>query len=118
DMVLIGEGDAKAGAMLEGIYRDVCENKPAAARMSFVNAEITKLAVNSYITTKITFANLLARISERSPGADVDVITSALGLDSRIGPKYLKGAVSYGGPCFSRDKIARSGLARQCGARA
>jgi len=115
DMVLIGEGDAKAGAMLEAIYRDVCENKPATARMSFVNAEITKLAVNSYITTKITFANLLARISERSPGANVDVITAALGLDSRIGPKYLKGAVSYGGPCFPRDNLAMSALARQLG---
>jgi len=83
--------------------------------MSFVNAEITKLAVNSYITTKISFANLLARISERSPGADVDVITSALGLDTRIGPKYLKGAVSYGGPCFPRDNLAMSELARKLG---
>lgn len=115
DMVLIGESDAKAGDMLEAILRGVCENKPAAARMSFVNAEITKLAVNSYITTKISFANLLARISERSPGANVDVITGALGLDTRIGPKYLKGAVSYGGPCFPRDNLAMGELARQLG---
>jgi UDPglucose 6-dehydrogenase len=115
DMVLIGESDSRAGDLLESIYRRVCENKPAAARMSFVNAEITKLAVNSYITTKISFANMLARISERSPGANVDVITSALGLDSRIGPKYLKGAVSYGGPCFPRDNLAMGELARQLG---
>ncbi len=115
DMVLIGESDAKAGDMLEAILRGVCQNKPAAARMSFVNAEITKLAVNSYITTKISFANLLARISERSPGANVDVITGALGLDTRIGPKYLKGAVSYGGPCFPRDNLAMGELARQLG---
>ncbi len=115
DMVLIGESDPRAGDMLESIYRRVCENKPAAARMSFVNAEITKLAVNSYITTKISFANMLARISERSPGANVDVITSALGLDSRIGPKYLKGAVSYGGPCFPRDNLAMGELARRLG---
>jgi UDPglucose 6-dehydrogenase len=115
DMVLIGESDSRAGDLLESIYRRVCENKPAAARMSFVNAEITKLAVNSYITTKISFANMLARISERSPGANVDVITAALGLDSRIGPKYLKGAVSYGGPCFPRDNLAMGELARQLG---
>src|SRR6266446_2170736 len=115
DMVLIGESDKQAGDFLEAIYRRVCENNPAAARMSFVNAEITKLAVNSYITTKISFANMLARISECSTGADVDVITSALGLDSRIGPKYLKGAVSYGGPCFPRDNLAMSELARQLG---
>ncbi|HEY2890716.1 MAG TPA: nucleotide sugar dehydrogenase [Dongiaceae bacterium] len=115
DMVLIGESDSRAGDLLESIYRQVCENKPAAARMSFVNAEITKLAVNSYITTKISFANMLARISERSPGANVDVITAALGLDSRIGPKYLKGAVSYGGPCFPRDNLAMGELARRLG---
>jgi UDPglucose 6-dehydrogenase len=115
DMLLIGESDTRAGDLLESIYRQVCENRPAAARMSFVNAEITKLAVNSYVTTKISFANMLARISERSPGANVDVITAALGLDSRIGPKYLKGAVSYGGPCFPRDNLAMAELARKLG---
>ncbi len=83
--------------------------------MNFVNAEVTKLAVNTYVTTKISFANMLARISERLPGADVDVITSALGLDTRIGGKYLKGAVSYGGPCFPRDNLAMAALARQVG---
>jgi UDPglucose 6-dehydrogenase len=115
DMILIGESDSNAGDFLEAIYRRVCENEPAAARMSFVEAEITKLAVNSFITTKISFANLLARISERSVGANVDVITHALGLDSRIGAKYLKGALSYGGPCFPRDNLAMSELARQLG---
>jgi UDPglucose 6-dehydrogenase len=115
DMVLIGESDRKAGDFLEAIYRRVCENKPAVARMSFINAEIAKLAVNSYLTTKISFANLLARISEQSAGADVDVIAGALGLDSRIGPKYLRGAVSYGGPCFPRDNQAMSALARLLG---
>jgi UDPglucose 6-dehydrogenase len=115
DMLLIGESDAKAGDMLAALYAQVCENKPALARMSFINAEITKLAVNTYITAKISFANLLARISERSPGANVDVITSALGLDTRIGPKYLKGAVSYGGPCFPRDNLALAQLSRQLG---
>ena len=115
DMLLIGESDPRAGDVLEALYRQVCQNQPAVARMNFVNAEITKLAVNTYVTTKISFANMLARISERLPGADVDVITSALGLDSRIGPKYLKGAISYGGPCFPRDNLAMAALARQMG---
>jgi UDPglucose 6-dehydrogenase len=115
DMLLIGESDRRAGDALEALYRQVCENQPAVARMNFVNAEITKLAVNTYVTTKISFANMLARISERLPGADVDVITSALGLDSRIGGKYLKGAISYGGPCFPRDNLALAALARQVG---
>lgn len=115
DMVLIGESDPRAGDTMETLYHQVCENRPAIARMSFVNAEITKLAINTYVTTKISFANMLARISERLPGADVDVVTAALGLDSRIGPKYLKGGVSYGGPCFPRDNLAMAALARQVG---
>jgi UDPglucose 6-dehydrogenase len=115
DMLLIGESDRRAGDFLESLYAQVCENKPALARMSFVNAEITKLAVNTYVTTKISYANMLARICEQLDGANVDVITSALGLDTRIGPKYLKGAVSYGGPCFPRDNLALAQLARQLG---
>ena len=115
DMLLIGESDRRAGDFLAMVYAQVCENKPAVARMSFVNAEITKLAVNTYVTTKISYANMLARICEQLPGANVDVITSAVGNDTRIGPKYLKGAVSYGGPCFPRDNLALAQLARQIG---
>lgn len=115
DMLLIGESDPRAGDFLAGLYAQVCENKPSYARMSFVNAEITKLAVNTYVTTKISYANMLARICERLDGANVDVITSALGFDTRIGPKYLKGAVSYGGPCFPRDNLALAQLAQQLG---
>src|SRR5215470_16631905 len=115
DMLLIGESDKRAGDFLQSLYAQVCENKPSLARMSFVNAEITKLAVNTYVTTKISYANMLARICEQLSGANVDVITAALGLDTRIGPKYLKGAVSYGGPCFPRDNLALAQLAQQLG---
>jgi UDPglucose 6-dehydrogenase len=116
DFVLIGESDPRAGETLEAIYLRVCDTKPAVARMNFVNAELTKLSVNTYVTTKISFANMLARICERLPGCDVDVVTRALGLDSRIGGKYLKGAVSYGGPCFPRDNLALLALAEELGA--
>lgn len=111
DFVLIGESDARAGEMLEKLYSRVCDSKPAVARMNFINAEITKLAVNSYVTTKISFANMLARICERAPGGDVDVVSAALGLDSRIGARYLKGAIGYGGPCFPRDNRALAAFA-------
>jgi len=116
DFVLIGESDERAGGQLEAIYHRVCETSPAVARMNFVNAELTKLSVNTYVTTKISFANMLARICERLPGCDVDVVTRALGLDTRIGGKYLKGAVSYGGPCFPRDNLALLALAKDLGA--
>src|SRR5262245_24851195 len=118
DMILIGESDPKAGDLLESIYHETCDNKPLVRRMSFVNAELTKIAVNTYVTTKISYANMLADICDRLPGADVDVVTQAIGCDSRIGAKYLRGAIGYGGPCFPRDNVAFTVLARSIGARA
>jgi UDPglucose 6-dehydrogenase len=116
DMVLIGESDGRAGDALERLYAGVCENDPPFRRMSLVNAELTKIAVNTYVTMKISYANALADICERLPGADVEVVTDALGLDTRIGAKYLRGAISYGGPCFPRDNKAFGVLARDLGA--
>ncbi len=118
DSILIGESDAKAGDMLQTIYLQMCENKPPVQRMNFVNAELTKISVNTYVTTKISYANMLADICDRIPGADVDAVTKALGADTRIGPKYLKGAMGYGGPCFPRDNVAFAAFARKIGARA
>ncbi len=115
DFLLVGESDARAGQMLADLYGRVVANDPPVARLGFVNAEIAKLSVNTFVTTKIAFANMLARICERLPGGDVDEVTSAIGLDSRIGAKYLRGAISYGGPCFPRDNIALSSLARSLG---
>jgi UDPglucose 6-dehydrogenase len=83
--------------------------------MNVVNAELTKLAVNTYVTVKITFANLMAQLCERLPGGDVDAVTTALGKDSRIGSKYIKGGLGFGGPCFPRDNAAMFSLARRLG---
>jgi UDPglucose 6-dehydrogenase len=113
DFLLIGESDARAGEFLASVVQGVCDNHPPVARMSFANAELTKLALNTYVTTKISYANMLAQMCERLEGGDIDAVTSALGLDSRIGPKYLKGSLGYGGPCFPRDNIALSALARE-----
>ncbi len=118
DLVLIGQCDDRAGAALESIALRAAVTRPGVARMNPVNAELAKLAVNTYVTTKITYANMLASICGRLPGADVDVVTQAIGLDSRIGRKYLKGAIGYGGPCFPRDNVAMSALARSIGAQA
>jgi UDPglucose 6-dehydrogenase len=116
DMVLIGESDARSGDLLQSIYTRSCDNAPAIHRMNFVNAELTKISVNTFVTTKISYANMLADICDRLPGADVDVVTRAVGADSRIGAKYLKGAIGYGGPCFPRDNVALAALARSIGA--
>jgi len=106
DMVLIGESNSAAGEQLEDIYTRVCENKPYFARMSIISAEITKISLNSYITLKISFANTLSNICENTKGADIDAITKALGADKRISAYYLKGGLSFGGPCFPRDNKA------------
>jgi UDPglucose 6-dehydrogenase len=116
DMVLIGESDSRAGGVQEQLYAGVCENDPPFRHMALVNAELTKIAVNTYVTMKISYANALADICERLPGGDVESVTDALGLDTRIGSKYLRGALAYGGPCFPRDNKAFAVLARDLGA--
>lgn len=118
DFVLIGEFDRRSGSLLEECYGAITMNGAPCARMSIENAELTKIAVNSFITLKISFANTLAGICERIPGGDVDVVTEALGRDTRIGGKYLKGALPYGGPCFPRDNAALSFFSRTVGAHA
>jgi UDPglucose 6-dehydrogenase len=118
DFSLVGEFDERSGSQLEACYAEILENKPPCRRMSIENAELTKIAVNTFITTKIAFANMLADLCERIPGGDVDVVTDALGLDSRIGRKYLTGALGYGGPCFPRDNVALSFVARALGSEA
>ncbi|MBC8035600.1 MAG: UDP-glucose/GDP-mannose dehydrogenase family protein [Rhizobiales bacterium] len=116
DMVLIGESDRRAGDHLSELLLSSAANKPPVQRMNLVNAELTKISVNTYVTTKISYANMLSDICDRLPGADVDVVTTALGLDTRIGRKYLRGATGYGGPCFPRDNVAFSVMARAVGA--
>lgn len=111
DMLLVGESDPRAGAILADLYRGVCANNPPISRMNFVNAELAKISVNTYVTTKISYANMLAEVCEQVPGADADVVSMAIGLDTRIGRKYLRGALGYGGPCFPRDNTAFSRFA-------
>ena len=118
DFTLIGEIDERAGKNLESIYSRVVANKAPSARMSLENAELTKISINTFVTTKITFANMLAEICEKLPGGNVDVVTNALGMDKRIGRRYLTGSIGYGGPCFPRDNVALSYIANQLGVRA
>jgi len=115
DMVLIGESDPRAGDVLEAAYARTVRVGTPVQRMNWVCAELTKIAINTYVTTKISYANMIAELCDRLPGADADTVTTALGRDSRIGPKYLKSALGYGGPCFPRDNIALAALARALG---
>ena len=113
ELCLLGESDPDTGDRIEALYRRLLGHPPPMARMSLVNAELAKLAVNAYVTMKISFANSLARLCERLPGGDVDQVTDAIGRDGRIGGRYLKGGLGFGGPCFSRDNRALLALARR-----
>ncbi len=110
DFVLIGESDKEAGDKLACVHNSICPDAPV-RRMGLVSAEVTKLALNCYITTKISYANALSEICDKLPEADVHDVTDALGLDTRIGPKCLRAATAYGGPCFPRDNLAMIALA-------
>lgn len=106
DVVLMGTSDQKASTTLTKLYKKLCINHPPIRTMNYINAEIAKIALNTFITTKISYANMLAELCEKLPGADVDIVTQTIGQDSRVGNKYLTGAVAYGGPCFPRDNRA------------
>lgn len=105
DMILIGEGNKEAGNIIEEIYKKHTSNQPAIHRMSRTEAEICKISLNCFLTTKIAFANMVGDIAIKSD-CDPSKILSAIGSDSRIGKKYLGYGFGYGGPCFPRDNRA------------
>src|SRR3984893_17145711 len=115
DLVLIGEGDSESGDTLEKLYSRYTRNKPRIARMSIISAELTKISVNSYITMKISFTNQLRMIAAKFPKANINLILDAIGTDTRIGHKYLRAGLSFGGPCFPRDNRLLAYAARQVG---
>jgi len=105
DMVLIGEGSQEAGDVIQEIYEKHTLNEPRICRMSPTEAEITKISLNCFLTTKIAYANMIGDIVISS-GGDPKIVLSAIGEDTRIGPKYLGYGYGYGGPCFPRDNRA------------
>lgn len=115
DIILIGQESQEVGDRLEAIYRKVCKNNPKICRMGPDSAEITKLAINCFVTTKIAYANMVGDIADQTPGADKYAILQAVGGDKRVGSLYLKPGYGFGGPCFPRDNRALGSYAQQVG---
>jgi UDPglucose 6-dehydrogenase len=115
DSILIGEPNEKAGSELQELLLSMVVNQPKVLRMTTAEAEIAKIAINSYVTTKISFSNQISEICERVPGTSAENVLRALGADSRIGISYLKQGTSYGGPCFPRDNRAFAKFAKNIG---
>jgi len=118
DFILIGEGSKEAGDRLYEIYKNIgrCHNQDSSIhRMSPSSAEITKLSVNCFVTTKIAFANMIGDVADLTPDANKFDILKAVGSDSRIGRKYLNPGYGFGGPCFPRDNRALGGYIKSIG---
>jgi UDPglucose 6-dehydrogenase len=115
DFTLIGQFDERSGEALEQAYAQIMPVDVPCKRMTIENAELTKLAINTFVTTKIAYANMLAEMCEKISSGDVDVVSDAVGTDMRIGRRYLTGGLGYGGPCFPRDNIALNAFAQSVG---
>jgi UDPglucose 6-dehydrogenase len=116
DMVLIGGRDTTVIDRYKILYHDIQIDTPRVYEMSTTAAELVKIAVNCFLTTKISYANLVGEVLTRSGlEQDIDRALDAIGADSRVGPRYLKYGFGYGGPCLPRDNRAFAHYAKQIG---
>ncbi len=115
DRIVVGVESQRAGDLLEEIYRPILKKGGGEfLRMSVTSAELTKHASNSFLAMKISYINAVARICELA-GADVGQVAKGMGLDPRIGPRFLSAGVGYGGSCFPKDVDAFVRLADALG---
>jgi len=105
DRIVIGSEDARARAVMREVYRPLYLNRSPIVEMSRRGAELTKYAGNAFLATKITFINEIADLCEKV-GADVQDVARGIGLDGRIGDKFLHAGPGYGGSCFPKDTLA------------
>ena len=105
DRIVVGAEDARAVAVLNEIYRPLYLNQAPILVTGRRTAELTKYAANAFLATKITFINEIADLCEQV-GADVQQVARGIGLDNRIGGKFLHAGPGYGGSCFPKDTLA------------
>ena len=114
DRVAIGAESEQAVAIMKDIYSALYLNETPFVITSPETAEMIKYATNAFLATKVTFINEIANLCERV-GADVHHVARAMGLDGRIGRKFLHPGPGYGGSCFPKDTRALSRLAQEKG---
>jgi len=105
DRIVIGGDDPRGLEVMREIYRPLHLNKSPVVEMSRRGAELTKYAANAFLAVKITFINEIADLCEKV-GADVQDVARGIGLDNRIGGKFLHAGPGYGGSCFPKDTLA------------
>lgn len=105
DRIVVGAEDERAVEIMREVYRPLYLNKAPLLFTSRRTAEIIKYAANAFLATKITFINEIADLCE-AVGGDVQDVARGIGLDGRIGPKFLHAGPGYGGSCFPKDTLA------------
>jgi UDPglucose 6-dehydrogenase len=105
DRIVIGSNDPRASKVMNDLYRPLYLNAPPILITGRRTAELIKYAANAFLATKITFINEVADLCERV-GADVQQVARGIGLDNRIGSKFLHAGPGFGGSCFPKDTMA------------
>jgi UDPglucose 6-dehydrogenase len=114
DRLVVGSDSERGFAVLRELYAPILAAGHRAIETDPRTAELSKLASNAFLATKISFANALARVAERS-GADVTGVTEIMGADPRIGPAFLGAGLGYGGYCLPKDVVTLERLANRLG---
>ncbi|RMH46906.1 MAG: UDP-glucose/GDP-mannose dehydrogenase family protein [Alphaproteobacteria bacterium] len=112
DRVVVGADSDRARAVMAAIYRPLSLRDAPVVFMDIESAELTKYAANAFLAMKITFINEIAALCERV-GADVQQVARGIGLDRRIGPKFLHPGPGYGGSCFPKDTRALARIGQE-----
>lgn len=115
DRVVVGTENERAQEVMREIYRPLYLRETPIVFTSIESAELIKYAANAFLATKITFINEIADVCEKT-GANVQDVAKAIGLDGRIGGKFLHAGPGYGGSCFPKDTLAITSQARAFGA--
>src|SRR5437588_12449619 len=114
DRIVVGAGDERAREVLREIYRPLFLNRAPILFTDRRSAELTKYAANAFLAVKISFINEIADLCE-AVDADVQDVARGIGLDIRIGPKFLHAGPGYGGSCFPKDTVALLQTAEEAG---
>ncbi|MEE7460132.1 UDP-glucose/GDP-mannose dehydrogenase family protein [Methylobacterium fujisawaense] len=114
DRIVVGAEEARAEAVMREVYRPLYLNQAPIMVTSRRTAELTKYAANAFLAAKITFINEVADLCE-AVGADVQAVARGIGLDNRIGSKFLHAGPGYGGSCFPKDTLALVKTAQDAG---
>jgi UDPglucose 6-dehydrogenase len=114
DRIILGTDDERAREVLHGLYAPFVRTNDRVLFMDARSAELTKYAANAFLATRISFMNEIAVLCERV-GADVELVRRGMGMDPRIGAKFLFPGIGYGGSCFPKDVRAAMHTAQEAG---